>query len=211
MNEGHAAFMPLARLEELVRGGINPETALEIVWRTNVFTTHTPVPAGNEVFDVGLARPYLEPIARAIGIDPERIIRWGVPIADRDHPAEMSMTVLGLRMANYSNGVSRLHGEVARAMWKNLWPERSISEIPIGHITNGVHISSWVAQRMRELFDRYLGADWAYGADVAQLCPAVNNIPDEELWMTHELCRQSVIRTARKAFSGNAAANSAGL
>ena len=211
MNEGHAAFMPLARLEELVRGGINPETALEIVWRTNVFTTHTPVPAGNEVFDVGLARPYLEPIAGAIGIDVDRIIRWGVPIADRDHPAEMSMTVLGLRMANYSNGVSRLHGEVARAMWKNLWPERSISEIPIGHITNGVHISSWVAQRMRELFDRYLGADWAYGADVAQLCPAVNNIPDEELWMTHELCRQAVIRTARKAFSGNAsAANGAG-
>ncbi|MBQ4106952.1 MAG: alpha-glucan family phosphorylase [Lentisphaeria bacterium] len=203
MNEGHAAFMPLARLEELVRNGIDAETALEIVWRTNVFTTHTPVPAGNEVFEIGLARPYLEPIARAIGIDVDRIIRWGVPIGEREHAKEMSMTVLGLRMANYSNGVSRLHGEVARAMWKNLWPQRSVAEIPITHITNGVHISSWVAPRMRELFDRYLGANWALGADAAQLCQSVSNIPDEELWMAHELCRQSVIRYARKTISSN--------
>ena len=197
MNEGHAAFMSLARLEELVQKGLDPETALEIVWRTNVFTTHTPVPAGNEVFDIALVRPYLETYARNVQMDVDRIIRWGVPISERDHSTEMSMTVLGLRMANYSNGVSRLHGEVAREMWKMLWPQRSVAEIPIGHITNGVHIPSWISPRIRVIFDRYLNARWLQNPDPAQLCQAVFNIPDEELWMAHELCRQSMIRKAR--------------
>jgi starch phosphorylase len=198
INEGHAAFMSLARISELVKSGYDPDTALEVVWRTNVFTTHTPVPAGNEVFDLNLIRPYLEPMAREIGWDVNRIIHWGIPISQRDSAGEMSMTVFGLRMSNFSNGVSKLHGEVAREMWKMLWPERSVSEIPIRHITNGVHTESWISPRLRLLFDRYLPPKWSQHVDCRHLRDAVMNIPDEELWMAHELCRQAMIRKARK-------------
>ena len=199
MNEGHAAFLSVARIAHLVRNcGFDPESALEVVWRSNVFTTHTPVPAGNEVFDLNLLRPYLEPYAAEAQIDLQRMINWGIPINDRAHATEMSMTVLGLRMANYSNGVSKLHGEVARNMWKHLWPGRAIDEIPIKHITNGVHIPSWISQRKLVLYDRYLSINWRSALSYNALNEAMNAIPDEDLWMAHELCRQSLIRFLRR-------------
>ncbi len=198
MNEGHASFMSLARLEELIDAGIDPDTALEVVWRTNVFTTHTPVPAGNEVFSRDLLRPYLKGLADRAHLDVERLMRWGIPINERDTAQEMSMTVLGLRLANYSNGVSKLHGEVARSMWKHLWPNRSVSEIPIGHITNGVHVPSWISLRNRVIFDRYLPPNWAHLRSGQSCADAVRRIPDDELWMAHTLCRQSLVREARK-------------
>ena len=200
MNEGHAGFLSLARLEHLVKDcHLEPDVALEVVWRSNIFTTHTPVPAGNEVFDIGMVRPYLANYAADAGFDIERVIRWGVPITERDRASEMSMTVFGLRMAaNYSNGVSKLHGEVARQMWKHLWPERSASEIPIGHITNGVHIGSWISPRHCRLFNRYLSADWLTNPAVEQLESDLAALPDDELWGAHELCRQSLIRYVRR-------------
>ncbi|MFA7230771.1 MAG: alpha-glucan family phosphorylase [Victivallaceae bacterium] len=199
MNEGHAAFLSLARIAHLVNDkGYDPDTALEIVWRTNIFTTHTPVPAGNEAFNVDLVRPYLEALKAETKLDVDRVINWGIPINSRNQTNEMSMTVMGLRMANYSNGVSRLHGEVARKMWQQLWPGRSVDEIPIKHITNGVHIASWVAQRKRIIYDRYLTLEWPDNPDKNQLRETVDNLPDEELWMAHELCRHSLIRKARK-------------
>ncbi len=198
MNEGHASFLSLARMEHLCDQGMDPETALEVVWRSNVFTTHTPVPAGNEVFDVALIRPYLAALAPTARLDVDRVIKWGIPIQEREHSQEMSMTVLGLRLANYSNGVSKLHGEVARGMWQKLWPQRSVAEVPIKHITNGVHVPSWVALRLRVLFERYLTPNWATNPDEAQLCRDVFNIPDDELWLAHELCRQSMVRKARQ-------------
>lgn len=198
MNEGHAGFLSLARIDHLVKQGYDPNVALEVVWRSNVFTTHTPVPAGNEVFDIDLVRPYLEVFAREAGLDVDRVIRWGIPIGDRDRAREISMTVFGLRMANYSNGVSRLHGEVARSMWKHLWPERSISEIPIRHITNGVHIPSWISYRLAQLFHRYLSARWMFNPNIEKLAEEIRAIPDEDIWMCHELNRQSLIRKAKK-------------
>lgn len=205
MNEGHAGFLSLARLEHLVRDcGYAPDVALEVVWRSNIFTTHTPVPAGNEVFDINLVRPYLMPFAAAAGFDLERVIRWGVPITDRDHASEMSMTVFGLRMAaNYSNGVSKLHGEVARTMWKHLWPERSEAEIPIGHITNGVHITSWVSARHCRLYEHYLNSQWFNNPDIVQISSDLAAMPDDELWTTHELCRQSLVRYVRRLVKRN--------
>ncbi len=198
MNEGHAAFLSLARLEHLTKDHhYDVETALEMVWRSNVFTTHTPVPAGNEVFEIGMVRPYLEPFCRQAGVDVDRIINWGVPIADRNRSGEMSMTVLGLRLANYSNAVSKLHGEVARNMWRHLWPGRAIDEIPIRHITNGVHIHSWVSSRKRVLLDRYIPADWTKLSEEA-LGEAVEQIPDDEFWAVHELCRHSLVRRVRR-------------
>ena len=200
MNEGHAGFLSLARLEHLVKDRhLEPDVALEVVWRSNIFTTHTPVPAGNEVFDINMVRPYLSVYASDAGFDIERVIRWGVPITERDRANEMSMTVFGLRMAaNYSNGVSKLHGEVARQMWKHLWPERSASEIPIGHITNGVHIGSWVSPRHSRLFNRYLSARWESNPSIEQLESDLAALPDDELWGAHELCRQSLIRYVRR-------------
>ena len=205
MNEGHAGFLSLARLDHLVNDlGYEPDVALEVVWRSNIFTTHTPVPAGNEVFNIDLVRPYLAPFAASAKFDLERIISWGVPIDQRGKTSEMSMTVFGLRMAaNYSNGVSKLHGEVARAMWKHLWPERSVAEIPIGHITNGVHIGSWVSSRHSRLYERYLNHRWLSHPDAAQLAADLEAVPDDELWTTHELCRQSLIRYIRQMVRRN--------
>ena len=205
MNEGHAGFMSLARIADLVNAvGYEPDVALESVWRSNIFTTHTPVPAGNEVFDIGLVRPYLEPFAAEAKLDVNRVIRWGVPINERGNSREMSMTVFGLRLAaNYSNGVSKLHGEVARQMWKHLWPQRSVAEIPIRHITNGVHASSWVAPRLSHLYQHYLPGNWMSNPDKGRLQAALAELPDEELWMAHELCRQSLVRRARRLVQNN--------
>ncbi len=204
MNEGHAGFLSLARIAHLVNdAGYDPDVALEAVWRSNVFTTHTPVPAGNEVFDINLVRPYLEVFAGEAHLDVDRVIRWGIPINDRDRSSEMSMTVFGLRLANYSNGVSRLHGEVARDMWKHLWPQRSVAEIPIKHITNGVHIASWVSSRLWGLYERYLTPRWLHNPPMPQLLEGLRSLPDEELWMAHELCRQSLVRRARRLLQNN--------
>lgn len=199
MNEGHAGFLSLGRIAHLVNDlGYDSNVALEIVWRSNIFTTHTPVPAGNEVFDIGLLRPYLAPFAQEAKLDLDRVIRWGIPIGERDHASEMSMTVFGLRLANYSNGVSRLHGEVAREMWKKLWPERSVSEIPIDHITNGVHIASWVSERMAYLYNSYLSPNWQNNPERCELEAGIQAIPNEELWASHEVCRQSLVRRTRR-------------
>ena len=204
MNEGHAGFLSLARIGHLVNDlGYDPDVALEVVWRSNVFTTHTPVPAGNEVFDIGMLRPYLNVFAAEAHLDVNRVIRWGIPINDRNHASEMSMTVFGLRLANFSNGVSKLHGDVAREMWKNLWPQRSVSEVPIKHITNGVHISSWVSTRLWGLYERYLTPRWAHNPPVDQLIEGIETMSDEELWMAHELCRQSLVRRARRLLQSN--------
>ena len=200
MNEGHAGFMSLARISHLVNAeNYDPDVALETVWRSNVFTTHTPVPAGNEVFDINLVRPYLSVFAAEAHLDVNRIIQWGIPIDERDRAGEMSMTVFGLRLAaNFSNGVSRLHGEVAREMWQHLWPERSLSEIPIRYVTNGVHVASWMSSRMWELYERYLTPGWLSNPDFDQLAASVESIPAEELWMAHERCRQSLVRKVRR-------------
>lgn len=197
MNEGHAAFLSLARIIHLMQTErLDFDTAVTVVWRSNIFTTHTPVPAGNEFFDIGLVRPYLEAILNPHGIDVTRVLNWGMPPQQNDVHG-VSMTILGLRMANFSNGVSRLHGEVARKMWKDLWPGRPIDEIPIIHITNGVHIASWISERNKLLFDHYLNPGWMETQCSKRHKIMVDNIPDEELWHTHEMCRLTLVRHAR--------------
>ncbi|MBO5923227.1 MAG: alpha-glucan family phosphorylase, partial [Lentisphaeria bacterium] len=199
MNEGHAAFLALARIAHLTRTfNYSPDTALEIVWRSNVFTTHTPVPAGNEVFDFNMVRPFMEVLCKAANIDVERMLKWGVPFAERNSSTQLSMTVLGMHMANFCNGVSKLHGEVARRMWQNLWPGRALDEIPIKHITNGVHPASWISNRKRTLFDHYLAGDYLQNPDYEKLRLQLDMIPDYELWAAHELCRQSLVRCTRQ-------------
>lgn len=197
MNEGHAAFLNLAKIEYLTKQkGVDVKTAMEIVPRTNVFTTHTPVPAGNEVFSTDLLMPYLEALQQQTGLSASQIIKWGQ--AFDDHAGNhSSMTVLGLRMAKFSNGVSRLHGEVARRMWSHLWPDTAENEVPINHVTNGVHAPSWLSAESVELFDRYIGPDWREHPGASGTLERISNIPKEELWRAHEMCRSRLIRSVR--------------
>ncbi len=199
MNEGHAAFLSIERIGHLVRKyKYTPNVALEIVGRSNVFTTHTPVPAGNEVFAIDLARQYLAPVCAEANLDLTRVINWGIPISERNTAGEMSMTILGLRMAGFSNGVSKLHGEVARRMWKHLWPGRGLDEIPIDHITNGVHVQSWLSVRMQQLYSRYFHTGWLDNPNDEVMACGVEAIPDDELWTAHEAGRHALVRHVRR-------------
>jgi starch phosphorylase len=198
INEGHAAFLNLARIEHLMKHkGIDLDTAMEIVPRSNVFTTHTPVPAGNECFHLDVLKPHLDALKDDVGISPETVISWGQPDDGRNRH-ELSMTVFGLRMAHFTNGVSRLHGEVARKMWSYLWTARPEDEVPIRHITNGIHVPSWLSPDNATLFDRYLGPSWHQNPSAREMLTNIGQIPDEELWRAHELGRSRLIRAARE-------------
>ena len=145
MNEGHAAFSGLERLAQTMeKYGMDLKTAWQIVPRTTVFTTHTPVAAGHDEFPTEMVMPILRDFAPRLGVGEKNILTWGQPAgAPGDTP--MSMFILGLRMAQFCNGVSELHGKVARRMWSFVWPNRSEENIPIGHITNGIHIPTWIS------------------------------------------------------------------
>jgi starch phosphorylase len=197
MNEGHAAFVGLARIAHLVRSrGVDVDAAREISIRSNVFTTHTPVPAGNEAFPVDLLRPHLEVLKADLGLDPERILAWGRPPGEPSAP-ELSMTILALRMARYRNGVSELHGRVARRMWAHLYPRCPLEEVPIEHVTNGVHAQSWISQEHARIYRRYLGSGWWNRPAHTVTLARVAQIPDEELWQAHELARSRLIHMTR--------------
>lgn len=197
MNEGHAAFVSLARMAHLKNHrGLSLEAAEEVVRRTNVFTTHTPVPAGNETFAADLLRPHLEAMEPELGIKADRIFEWArAPRAG--HSAEATMTILALRTADFCNAVSRLHGHVSRRMWAHLWPDCPEDEIPIRHVTNGVHVASWLSVDNTVLLDRYLGPEWRIHPCSPDLLARVDQIPDEALWRAHEFGRFRLIRAAR--------------
>lgn len=198
MNEGHAAFVSLARIAHFVKDkGLNLETAKEIVRRTNVFTTHTPVLAGNETFATDLVRPHLAALQKELNIDPSQVIAWGQP-PEKGQQQELTMTILALRTAWFANGVSKLHGRVTRKMWSHLWLGHPQDEIPIRHITNGVHVASWLSSDNAVLFDRYLGPEWRDNPSNQETVSHISKISDEELWRTRELGRSRLIRAARE-------------
>jgi glycogen phosphorylase len=180
MNEGHAAFLILERARELVAAGHTFEEAMEKTRGQNVFTTHTPVPAGNDEFPLWLIEKYLCAIWPQLKLTREQFF----DIARHQMPqGEMyGMGVLALRNAEGRNGVSELHGQVARKMWHFLWPDRSEEDVPITHITNGVHVTNWMARRLVNLFKEYIGRDWLDHLDEPDLWKKVDDIPDDELW-----------------------------
>ncbi len=197
LNEGHAAFLSFARIGDLVSRGIELNAAVEIVWSSNIFTTHTPVPAGNEVFDIALLRPYLESLQSEFKLDVERMLSWGFA-PDSPNSNELSMTILGLRMSYFSNGVSRLHGVVAREMWSFLWNELPNKELPISSITNGVHIDSWLSYDNKKILSDHLSENWHLLGQKGTLKEEINNIPDSLLWEAREMGRNKLIQHARK-------------
>jgi starch phosphorylase len=197
MNEGHSAFCGLERIRTLMEeNGLDFATAREAVQAGTCFTTHTPVPAGNDVFAPQLVEHYLGTYLHAFKIDKQDLLGLG-----RQNPKDPNepfcMTVLAIRLSNTSNGVSRLHGQVSRKMWKSIWPELPDAEQPIGSITNGVHIRSWVSPDMIQLYDRYLGVQWEERPTDHSIWKRADHIPDAELWRTHERRRERLVAFAR--------------
>ncbi len=197
MNEGHCAFASIERLAQTVeKYKIDLKIAHEIVARSTVFTTHTPVAAGHDEFPADLVRPYLAPFQARLGVSVDEIISWGQSGGIRAI-SPLSMFVLALRMSQYHNGVSELHGKVARKMWSHVWPGHPDEEVPISHITNGVHIPSWISIENSMVFERYLGPGWEMKTEDADLMNRVDGIYEEELWRAHELSRTRLIRACR--------------
>jgi starch phosphorylase len=197
MNEGHSAFLALERIRLLMEEhGLTFDEARETVQAGNVFTTHTPVPAGIDIFAPGLIEHYLGSYLGQLKIDRNTLLGLGRQ-HPHDHSENFCMTVLALRLANVSNGVSKLHGRVSRRMWKAVWPELPEVEIPITSITNGVHTHSWLSPEVAQLYDRYLGALWRERPTDHGAWRRVENIPDAELWRTHERRRERLVVFAR--------------
>lgn len=180
MNEGHAAFLTIERARELVAAGHTFEQAMETTRRQNIFTTHTPVPAGNDEFPLWLIDRYLSTLWPQLNLAREQF--FDIARHTTASGTTFSMGVLALRNADRRNGVSELHGRVARRMWHFLWPECAEGEVPITHVTNGVHTADWMARRLRVLFDTHLGADWMDRLDDPGLWNKLDEIPDEVLW-----------------------------
>jgi glycogen phosphorylase len=184
LNEGHSGFAVFeairSRMEE---EGIDFFSAASHVPREVIFTTHTPVPAGHDRFHADLIEEHLGPLREQLGISHENLMGFG-----RVHPTDnqelFCMTVLGLKLSRRANAVSSLHGEVSRAMWWDLYPGRSVEAVPIGHVTNGVHVGSWLAPQMRRLYDRHLRAGWESSAR-SQTWDEIESVDDGELWETH--------------------------
>jgi starch phosphorylase len=199
LNEGHCAFAALERVSMIMdRFQLDFEAAFQINLRSTVFTTHTPVAAGHDMFDPKLVAPYLTPYIERFGIREEKMVSWGKPPNDLKNP-KFSMFVFGAKFSGFINGVSRLHGQVARQMWQELWPKRYVEEIPISHVTNGIHINSYISRQKNILFERYLAADWAGRQSDPNLVSRIDNIEDSDLWHAHELDRSNLIRKCRKA------------
>ena len=198
MNEGHSAFAAFERIRECEEhDGFNFNEALEFVRATSIFTTHTPVPAGIDTFSPDLLRPYFDPFARSLGISFDVLLGFGRQ-DPRNKEEDFSMAVSALRLSNWINGVSRLHGHVSRKMWQGIWPRTPEIDLPIVHVTNGVHIPSWISEGMAEIYYRYLGPRWIEDPDNVKVWERVNKIPNTELWRTHERGRERLVGFARR-------------
>ncbi len=192
LNEGHAALAPLELAREQRAAGVPFAAALDDARARTVFTTHTPVAAGNDRYEPGLALSVLGGFAGELQLTPDEFLALGRVRRDDPHES-FGITVLGLHASRAANGVSRRHGEVAREMWASLWPDRPVEAVPIAHVTNGVHIPTWMAPAMRDLLDRRLGSDWNSRAADASTWDAVDEIPDAELWAVRQALRRELV------------------
>lgn len=200
MNEGHSAFLGLERIRELVQQkGLSFAQAVEAVRADSVFTTHTPVPAGNDAFAFELVEKFFWQFWGQMGIDRDTFINFARQ--ELDWGPQFSMTVLALRLSAYHNGVSALHGHVSREMWQFLWPDTPIEQVPITSITNGIHIKTWLAIQLRDLYERYFPESWLEETDAPEAWAAVDKIPDAELWEVHEERKRLLVDFVRDRVS----------
>jgi len=198
MNEGHAAFMALERIRQIRQAeGVSFAEALEATSPGNVFTIHTPVKAGLDEFSVEMVKRYFSGYIEHLGLSEKDFIGLGrVNPSDNNEP--FMMPVLALKLSSFRNGVSRLHGQVSRRMWSDLWRHVPPEEIPITSITNGVHLKSWLSEQMNELYERNFAPDWQHGLIDVDRWDAILQIPDEQLWQTHQMAKDELIAMSRK-------------
>jgi starch phosphorylase len=197
MNEGHAAFAALEMTREGVAAGLDFRVAFDAVRRRTVFTTHTPVPAGNDTYPAAQVRRALEPLATSLGTGSDEIIRLGRTRPD-DEGEPFGVTQFALRASRAANGVSLRHGGVSRGMWRELWsPGRETHDVPIGHVTNGVHVPSWVGAPMRRLLDRHLAEGWPLRAGDPATFEAIDAIPAFDLWAVRSEQRRLLVEFVR--------------
>jgi starch phosphorylase len=196
MNEGHSAFMVLERARELVEAERSFDEAAKIIQKSTVFTTHTSVPAGSDEFPLWLIDKYFSNYWPQLGLDREKFIdfarhqqTWG---------ETFSMPILAVRLSDHRNAVSELHGQVSRKMWGFLWPDRSVDQIPITHITNGVHTGTWLARRLLVLYDRYLDHNWMERVDDPEVWDKLEDIPDAELWVVRKHLKRKLVAYMRE-------------
>jgi starch phosphorylase len=198
LNEGHSAFAALELVRQrMVTEGIGPAEAARRIAGQIVFTTHTPVPAGHDRFSSALMGEHLGPLRDALGVSHDELMAWG-RVNPQDHGEEFCMTVLALKMSRRANAVSSLHGDVSRAMWAPLFPDRSEARVPIGHITNGIHVHTWLAPQMRQVFDRHFGPGWPQRCSEPGFWEAIEQVDDGELWETHQALKMRLIDIARR-------------
>ncbi len=197
LNEGHSAFSGLERIRELVQeNGLTFDEAREVVAASSIFTTHTPVPAGNDAFGFDLIERVFSKFWPKLGIGRDEF----VALARQDQPGGMplfSMTILALKMSKQSNGVSALHGEVSRNIWRHVWPGVPANEIPITSVTNGIHTETWLAPALSDLFDKYISPDWRLRIEDAELFAKFNHVPDAELWEVRRRLKREMIEFLR--------------
>jgi starch phosphorylase len=193
MNEGHSAFLAIERVRQLMtEQGAPFVVAAEAAAAGNVFTTHTPVPAGNDAFAHDLIAPYLRVLGQGLGMSGDDVLKLGK--VDAAQPGgEFSMPVLAIRMADRYNGVSVLHGREARAMWRVLWPKLGEHEVPIGSITNGVHLGTWVAREMGAVYERLFGPSWEERGDDGAMWAKIDSLSDADLWALRESARAKLV------------------
>ena len=198
MNEGHSAFLGIERIREYMQHhGLTRTQAIQAVWPTNIFTTHTPVPAGNERFGVDLMHKYFHAITDGTGFSWDEFIALGRENPD-DSQEPFCMTVLAIRLSAYNNGVSELHGAVSREMWQQIWPELPVDEVPITHITNGVHSRSFLSPELKDLLDRYFGPRFYDEPTYTDIWDRMDRISDEELWRIHEMRKNQLVSFTRE-------------
>ena len=196
LNEGHAAFAALQRIRDLCEKGWAFEAALDEVRRTTVFTTHTPVAAGHDAFPFHMVEAHLSGAWGDLGAYRERFFE--LAHYDNGGGAMFNMTALALRTAGAVNGVSRLHGDVTRQMWRGIWPGASVEALPIKSVTNGVHVPTWMSSEMAALLEKYLGPDWVDHHDDPAYCDRILEIPDEELWQARQSLRNFLFNFIRE-------------
>jgi len=196
MNEGHSAFLAIERIREKVKNGVEFRDAWDQVKISNVFTTHTPVPAGNDQFPLWLIDKYFGNIWSELGLTHDQFIDLGRQT--QSWGESFVMPVLALKLSERANAVSELHGMVSRRMWNFLWPDRQEEEVPIRYITNGVHTHTWLARRMGMLFDQFLGESWVDHIDDPAFWNNIQNIPDDELWSIRRHLKNKLVNFANE-------------
>lgn len=212
LNEGHSAFLLLERIRNYHHQGLTLEEAKELVRCTSIFTTHTPVPAGNEEFSEDLITKYFSPFVQRLGITIDELFAWahsGLSVGEPETKITangqglnsqriFSMTALSLRLCLYSNAVSTLHGKVARQMWRPVWTGLLENEVPITHVTNGVHLGTWLGSGMRSLYDNCLGSEWRNNQDDPKFWRKILSVSDREIWKAHQQQKNHLIEIVKK-------------